>query len=66
MKLRVICKSKIHHAVVTAADLECVGSVGISGPVIGGRSARRTDDETPAGPGLENRKHDLDQLLSKV
>ena len=29
MKLRVICKSKIHHAVVTAADLEYVGSVGI-------------------------------------
>ena len=25
-----------------------------------------TDDETPAGPGLENRKHDLDRLLSKV
>ena len=29
VKLRVICKSKIHHAVVTAADLKCVGSVGI-------------------------------------
>ena len=29
MKLRIICKSKIHHAVVTAADLEYVGSVGI-------------------------------------
>ena len=29
VKLRVICKSKIHHAVVTAADLEYVGSVGI-------------------------------------
>ena len=29
MKLRVICKSKIHHAVVTAADLKYVGSVSI-------------------------------------
>jgi aspartate 1-decarboxylase len=29
MKLRVICKSKIHHAVVTAADLNYVGSIGI-------------------------------------
>ena len=29
MKLQSICKSKIHHAVVTAADLEYVGSVGI-------------------------------------
>ena len=29
MKLRVMCKSKIHHAVVTAADLQYVGSVGI-------------------------------------
>lgn len=29
MKLQIICKSKIHHAVVTAADLEYVGSVGI-------------------------------------
>ena len=29
VKLRVVCKSKIHHAVVTAADLEYVGSVGI-------------------------------------
>jgi aspartate 1-decarboxylase len=29
MKLRVMCKSKIHHAVVTAADLHYVGSIGI-------------------------------------
>jgi aspartate 1-decarboxylase len=29
MKLRSICKSKIHHARVTAADLHYVGSIGI-------------------------------------
>jgi aspartate 1-decarboxylase len=29
MKLRSICKSKIHHAIVTAADLNYVGSIGI-------------------------------------
>jgi aspartate 1-decarboxylase len=29
MKLRSICKSKIHHAVVTAADLNYIGSIGI-------------------------------------
>ena len=29
MKLRDICKSKIHHAVVTGADLNYVGSIGI-------------------------------------
>jgi aspartate 1-decarboxylase len=29
MKLRVLCKSKIHHAVVTGADLHYVGSIGI-------------------------------------
>ena len=29
MKLRVICKSKIHHAVVTVADLNYIGSIGI-------------------------------------
>ncbi|MCC7008930.1 MAG: aspartate 1-decarboxylase [Acidobacteria bacterium] len=29
MKLRVICESKIHHAIVTAADLDYVGSIGI-------------------------------------
>lgn len=29
MKLRVICKSKIHNAVVTAADIDYIGSIGI-------------------------------------
>jgi aspartate 1-decarboxylase len=29
MKLRVICKSKIHRAVVTGADLAYIGSIGI-------------------------------------
>ena len=29
MKLRVICKSKIHHATVTGADLNYIGSIGI-------------------------------------
>ena len=29
MKLRLICKSKIHHAVVTGADLDYIGSIGI-------------------------------------
>ena len=29
MKLRVICKSKIHRAVVTGADLDYIGSIGI-------------------------------------
>ncbi len=29
MKLRVICKSKIHRAVVTGADLNYIGSIGI-------------------------------------
>ncbi len=29
MKLRTICKSKIHHATVTAADLNYAGSIGI-------------------------------------
>ena len=29
MRLRVICKSKIHHAVVTGADLNYIGSIGI-------------------------------------
>ena len=29
MKLRAICKSKIHHAVVTGADLNYIGSIGI-------------------------------------
>ncbi len=29
MQLRSICKSKIHHATVTRADLDYVGSIGI-------------------------------------
>ena len=29
MKLRVLCKSKIHRAVVTGADLHYIGSIGI-------------------------------------
>ena len=29
MKMRVICKSKIHHAVVTGADVDYIGSIGI-------------------------------------
>lgn len=29
MKLRILCKSKIHHAIVTGADLHYVGSIGI-------------------------------------
>ncbi len=29
MKLRSICKSKIHHATVTAADVNDIGSIGI-------------------------------------
>jgi aspartate 1-decarboxylase len=29
MKLRAICKSKIHHATVTGADVNYVGSIGI-------------------------------------
>jgi aspartate 1-decarboxylase len=29
MKLRSLCKSKIHHAVVTGADLNYIGSIGI-------------------------------------
>jgi aspartate 1-decarboxylase len=29
MQLRTLCKSKIHHATVTQADLEYVGSIGI-------------------------------------
>ena len=38
MKLRVICKSKIHRAVVTGADLNYVGSIGIDRALL-----RRTD-----------------------
>ena len=29
MKLRSLCKSKIHHAIVTGADVDYVGSIGI-------------------------------------
>jgi aspartate 1-decarboxylase len=29
MKLRIICRSKIHHATVTGADLNYIGSIGI-------------------------------------
>jgi aspartate 1-decarboxylase len=29
MRLRSICKSKIHHAIVTGADVNYVGSIGI-------------------------------------
>jgi aspartate 1-decarboxylase len=38
MKLRVICKSKIHQATVTGADLHYVGSIGIDKALM-----RRTD-----------------------
>jgi len=34
MKLRSICKSKIHHAVVTGADLNYIGSIGIDGALL--------------------------------
>jgi aspartate 1-decarboxylase len=29
MKLKILCKSKIHHAVITGADLHYIGSIGI-------------------------------------
>jgi aspartate 1-decarboxylase len=29
MRLRAVCKSKIHHAIVTGADVNYVGSIGI-------------------------------------
>jgi aspartate 1-decarboxylase len=38
MKLRFICKSKIHRAVVTGADLHYIGSIGIDAALM-----RRTD-----------------------
>lgn len=38
MRLRIICKSKIHHATVTAADLHYAGSIGIDRALL-----RRTD-----------------------
>jgi aspartate 1-decarboxylase len=34
MKLRTMCKSKIHHAVVTGADLHYAGSVGIDSALL--------------------------------
>ena len=34
MKLRIICKSKIHHANVTGADLNYIGSIGIDRTLI--------------------------------
>ena len=34
MRLRSICKSKIHRAVVTKADLNYVGSIGIDGDLL--------------------------------
>jgi aspartate 1-decarboxylase len=41
MKLREICKSKIHHATVTGADVDYIGSVGID------RELMRTTDILP-------------------
>jgi aspartate 1-decarboxylase len=38
MRLRVLCKSKIHRAVVTGAELEYVGSIGIDSALM-----QRTD-----------------------
>jgi aspartate 1-decarboxylase len=34
MRLREICKSKIHHATVTRADLDYVGSIGIDADLL--------------------------------
>lgn len=34
MRLRTVCKSKIHHAVVTSADVDYVGSIGIDGTLM--------------------------------
>jgi aspartate 1-decarboxylase len=34
MKLRILCKSKIHHATVTGADLNYVGSIGIDAALL--------------------------------
>ena len=34
MNLRIICKSKIHHAVVTGADLNYIGSIGIDSDLL--------------------------------
>jgi aspartate 1-decarboxylase len=38
MKLRIIAKSKIHHAIVTGSDVNYVGSIGIDAGLM-----RRTD-----------------------
>jgi aspartate 1-decarboxylase len=38
MRLRVLCKSKIHQAAVTGADLDYIGSIGIDAGLM-----RRTD-----------------------
>lgn len=35
MKLRILCKSKIHHAIVTGADLHYIGSIGIDETLMG-------------------------------
>ena len=34
MKLRTICRSKIHHATVTGADLHYIGSIGIDASLL--------------------------------
>ena len=34
MQLRTICKSKIHHATVTGADLNYIGSIGIDADLL--------------------------------
>lgn len=34
MKLRAICKSKIHHATVTEANIDYIGSIGIDGELL--------------------------------
>lgn len=34
MKLRTICKSKIHHATVTSSDIDYIGSIGIDGTLM--------------------------------
>ncbi len=35
MKLRTICRAKIHHATVTGADLHYIGSIGIDAALLG-------------------------------
>ena len=34
MKLRIVCKSKIHHAVVTGAEVDYIGSIGIDSALL--------------------------------